>query len=200
MTDLDAEGLYVDHAHDMRLWLGGHANPLHLEPHQVRIEDIAHALARQCRYNGHCNGFLSVARHSLWVSRHLDPRRWSPDTPSNAGPLLSMWGLLHDAAEAYLGDLIRPLKHNPEIGTVFGEAEARLEAVIASRFHLPYPMPPEVKEADNYVLLNYELCGNSDNGDGARWSYFGDYSADEADFLARFEFLERILNTPGAKL
>ena len=61
-------------------------------------------------------------------------------------------------------------------------------------------MPPEVKEADSYVLVHDELGGDSGNNAGARWSYFGDYRADEGEFLARFELLERILNTPGAKL
>ena len=70
------------------------ANPL---PDEIDIEDIAHGLSHTCRFAGHVPLYYSVAQHSLLVSELLDERT-------------AMWGLLHDASEAYLHDLTRPLK------------------------------------------------------------------------------------------
>ena len=61
----------------------------------INIIDIAHSLSMQCRFNGHCDDFYSVAEHSFWMSYHTE----------NA-----LDGLMHDSAEAYLRDLVRPLK------------------------------------------------------------------------------------------
>ena len=73
-----------------------------LEPRfeNIHIGDIAHALSMNCRFNGHCKDFYSVAEHSVHVSRILD------DDPN-----LALWGLLHDASEAYITDLPRPVKN-----------------------------------------------------------------------------------------
>jgi len=70
------------------------ADPL---PDEIDIEDIAHGLSHTCRFAGHVPLYYSVAQHSLLVSELLDERT-------------AMWGLLHDASEAYLHDLTRPLK------------------------------------------------------------------------------------------
>jgi len=70
------------------------ADPL---PDEIDIEDIAHGLSHVCRFAGHVPLYYSVAQHSLLVSELLDERT-------------AMWGLLHDASEAYLHDLTRPLK------------------------------------------------------------------------------------------
>ncbi|WP_407605347.1 NAD(P)-binding domain-containing protein, partial [Pseudomonas aeruginosa] len=70
-----------------------------LRPHidKVAIEDIAHGLAYQCRFNGQTQVFYSIAQHSLIVA-------------SLVPPPLRLAALLHDAAEAYLGDMVKPLK------------------------------------------------------------------------------------------
>lgn len=94
---------------------------------------------------------------------------------------IQLTGLLHDAAEAYLGDLVRPLKHT-EFGKVYLEVEAALEEVIAQRFGLPFPIPSEVREADDYVLTELELPDR-------RFTYFGEYRTDTADFLNIFRVL-----------
>ena len=110
--------------------------PLEPRIEDVDIRDIAHALSLLCRFNGHSRVFYSVAEHSVRVSRAL------------AGPVAA-WGLLHDAAEAYLSDIPTPIKRRlPE----FGAAEDRLLRVIVESFGLSWPMPPDVDEADRRAL------------------------------------------------
>ena len=68
----------------------------------VRIEDIAHSLSMMCRYNGHINEFYNVAEHCIRVSKRLEKLGFNKK--------IQLCGLLHDAAEAYLGDLVSPVK------------------------------------------------------------------------------------------
>jgi uncharacterized protein len=70
----------------------------HPEDHVYKVDDIAHSLALQCRFNGHCSKFYSVASHSVHVARLQSTMR------------AYRIGLLHDASEAYLGDCVKPLK------------------------------------------------------------------------------------------
>lgn len=101
-------------------------------PEGVNIHDIATALSRLCRYTGHSRLFYSVAEHSCRVSDLL------PDD-------LKLAGLLHDATEAYIGDMTSPLKRLlPEYRAI----EAVFWTAIANKFNLPDPLPPQVKEAD----------------------------------------------------
>lgn len=105
----------------------------------IWIHDIATGLSRLCRFSGHTRHFYSVAQHSVLVSQLVPPA-------------LALWGLLHDASEAYLGDVPSPLKRLP-CYREYREAEGRLLACIADRFGLgsPFP-PPEVKIADTLAL------------------------------------------------
>jgi hypothetical protein len=76
--------------------------PLALQPEDVCIEDIAGALSRHCRFNGHCRTFYSVAQHSIWCKQRME------DLGSE--PHASMAALLHDAPEYVLPDLCAPIK------------------------------------------------------------------------------------------
>lgn len=177
MTDLQTQGLnpdglFEERPSSIKTWTG-RVDPLNPTVDEINIEDIAHALSRQCRYNGHCDGFLSVARHSIWVSERLKTQGFDAQVQLN--------GLLHDAAEAYLGDLVRPIKQS-EFGVAYLKTEKILEAVIAERFGLPYPFPSDVYDADNYVLTELELPD-------LRFTYFGDYKQDETDFMGRYDEL-----------
>ncbi len=169
---LNPSGLFAERPSSIKTWTG-RIDPLNPTVDDINIEDIAHSLARQCRYNGHCNGFLSVARHSIWVSEHLMFLGYGTQT--------QLTGLLHDAAESYLGDLVRPIKQS-EFGVEYLKVEAVLEEVIASKFGLPFPFPEVVRQADNWVLTEIELPN-------ARFTYFGDYKEDEADFMSLYREL-----------
>jgi hypothetical protein len=102
----------------------------------VQIDDIAHALANICRYGGHCREFYSVAQHCVLAS-YIVPKQDA------------LWALMHDAAEAYVGDIPRPLK---ELLPDFRVIEKRVEREIWELFGLQGEMPPSVKHADLVML------------------------------------------------
>lgn len=112
--------------------------PLDPDPKEVNIEDIAHALSLSCRYNGHCLRFYSVAEHSVHLSQYV-----TEDA--------ALWALLHDASEAYITDIIRPIK--PHLTNYYTLEDLNMKA-ICERFGLPELMPSEVKDADNRILLD----------------------------------------------
>jgi len=130
----------------MQTYTGRQFWPVDPRPDEIFIEDIAHALSLACRYAGHCISFYSVAEHSVLVARNL------PDH-------LKLWGLLHDASEAYLVDVPRPLK--PFLSG-YRELEDRAMEAVCKRFGLdylaaPFSMPSQVKAIDNRILHDEQL-------------------------------------------
>lgn len=122
----------------MQTFTGRAFFPLDPSAEDIDEVDIAHALSLLCRYGGHSSRFYSVAEHCILVSLAVSPEN-------------ALWGLLHDATEAYMGDLIRPLKRQmPDYAT----AEDHLMAFICLKFGLPLRCPDEVKDADNRILRN----------------------------------------------
>lgn len=123
-------------------WMQTHSGlafwPLDPRADEITIEDIAHGLSRQCRYGGHTLKFYSVAEHCVLMA-------------SKAPAGFGFATLMHDATEAYLADVIRPIKRHL---TNYKTVEAELERVIAERFGLPYPMPPEVKRLDEAIVAD----------------------------------------------
>jgi hypothetical protein len=99
------------------------------------IEDIAHGLSLICRYAGQCRAFYSVAEHSLHVSE--------------VARGFELPALMHDAAEAFVGDITRPLK---QLVPEFKSIEAEVERAILARFGMSERIPRQVKEADLRVL------------------------------------------------
>lgn len=117
------------------------------DPRDVHIDDIAHSLALQNRYNGHTRVPYSVAQHSVLVSHIVQQRQHrypDPEPPVNL-PLL---GLLHDAHEAYCGDVVAPGK--ALLGDTWEGFENNIESAVAAAFALPRrPTTVElVREAD----------------------------------------------------
>ena len=105
--------------------------------HEISIIDIAHSLSLVCRFNGHCKTFYSVAEHSWRASflvQHCD----------------ALAALMHDASEAYLSDISKPVK--PHLANYY-EIEDGLMVAIAKKYKFQYPLPPSVKEADVTLLF-----------------------------------------------
>jgi len=125
------------HGNWMQTYSGRQFWPVDPRPSEVHLIDIAHGLAHACRFAGHCSRFYSVAEHSVYVSQIVPPE-------------LALVGLLHDATEAYVVDIPRPLK--PFL-TGYAAIEDGVWVAIAQRFGLPEKMPQAVKDADNALLL-----------------------------------------------
>lgn len=137
----------------MQSYTGKKFYSLDPRPEDIDIVDIAHALSMQCRYNGHYRRFYSVAEHCVLLSKLFTAE-------------YALWALLHDETEAYVGDMVRPLKaHLPD----YCAAEDRVMIAIAERFGLESAvMPPEVVAADTASCSTIAaLCSASRQGTGA---------------------------------
>jgi hypothetical protein len=140
-------------------YTGGQFDLFEPDPDDVRLRDIAAGLAHICRFGGHCRCFYSVAHHSLHVSREL---------PSDA-PRLQLFGLLHDAGEAYVGDIPRPFKAEYD---VFERIEDRILDAVWTAFEVDPPTEDEweqVMAADDR-LLAYEATNILKDGSWAEES------------------------------
>lgn len=116
-----------------------------LDPHaaDVNLTDIAHALSHQCRFSGHTRVHYSVAEHSVRVSRLIEA--WK------APRHVQLWGLMHDASEAYLVDIPTPLKSHPSFA-FYRRAEVEVMHAICARFGMPVEVPYQVTAADGVLL------------------------------------------------
>lgn len=132
----------------MQTYSGHKFYPLDPHPEDIFIEDIAGALSNMCRFGGHCREFYSVAEHCVHVAR-LAPKE------------LKLAALLHDAAEAYLVDIPRPIKRQL---VDYCRIEAKLERVIAQRYSVSYPWHAEIKRLDTAILSD-ERAQNMANMD-----------------------------------
>ena len=137
---------------DVILGTGGYFDiflPSRPDNARVTIETIARGLANICRYGGQPTRYYSVAEHSVLISHMVPPEH-------------ARAALLHDAAEALIGDIRRPLKKEwPQ----YLEIEAAIERVLADEFAIDYPWHPEIKDADNRIiwLEQRSLFDNTDD-------------------------------------
>jgi hypothetical protein len=130
----------------MQTYTGKRIDPFNPDPALIDIDDIAWALSNVCRFGGHSERFYSVAEHSVFIAEYLYGT-WQRRR-------LALAGLLHDATEAYLGDVPRPIKYRPEFA-FYREAEAKLEAAIFHKFGLnEFVCHPEIKRVDNAILAD----------------------------------------------
>lgn len=163
---------------------GGRFYPFDPRPAEVQLEDVAGSLAHTCRFGGHCQRFYSVAEHSLYVAREL----------ADCGERVQAYGLLHDAGEAYVGDIPRPVK--ARLGD-FEAVEARIREAVWDAVGLPAPTESEweaVMAADDR-LLAHEADRLLDDGSWATEAPELSYDLDAADPTspseARGAFLDR---------
>jgi uncharacterized protein len=123
---------------------GMHINPLFIEPRDIDIEDIAHALALVNRFNGHTKFPISVAQHSTFVSYLCEAH----------SPIIALQGLLHDASEAYIGDVITWIKRDATM------AHYRLlEQEVQNRIYNLYGVPLQEFEQvtwNDRIMCDYE--------------------------------------------
>ncbi len=136
----------------IQTYTGKAFDPFDVDPAAICIEDIAHALANVCRFTGHSRQFYSVAQHSVEVATRLPHE-------------LQAAALLHDASEAYLTDVPRPLKQRPEF-KFYREAEEQLQQAIYQCFGLQ-PSSEDlarIKEMDGRMLMleRQRLLGKCD--------------------------------------
>lgn len=126
----------------IQTYSGSKFYPFAPTPESIFIEDVAHHLSLICRFNGACAYHYSVAQHSLYVAQICE---------ASHGPRGGLYGLLHDAPEAYLGDIVRPIKRTPAF-VEYLEFEDRLQRMMFAMVGLDPEMPDYVKEADDAVL------------------------------------------------
>lgn len=128
------------------------------DPNSFTIEDIAYALSNTCRFGGHCSPYYSVAAHCVYVSYLVEPQ-------------YALEALLHDAAEAFVGDIPSPLKRM--LGHHFKDIEHRVEDCIMKKFGVKQTAISkiEVKAADLIALRTEreELLPRGTEGDAWWW-------------------------------
>jgi len=175
-------GIGERHGSFMQTYTGRKFWPMDPRPQEVNIRDIAHSLSMQCRYAGHCRRFYSVAEHSVHIAR------WLVGVNKQA----AIYGLLHDASEAFLIDVPRPVK--PYL-TGYRDAEERVMASVLVRFGLGQDVPPIVKEADDRILadelvnlVRMQWHARHDDPLGVTLQYWSPAEAEE-EFLETFKAL-----------
>jgi hypothetical protein len=138
---------------------------------EIWIDDIAHSLALQCRYNGNIQHCYSVAEHSVKLSYMVDHH--------------NLEALMHDAAETYLGDVSRPFQDamGPEFKARYKEIEAAILKVIGQKYAFTTPIPLEVMAMDTRLMRDEMAEMDADEFDDIEF-----WSADHAEhrFLDRF--------------
>jgi hypothetical protein len=128
----------------IQTYSGRKFNFLDPDPETITIVDIAHALSQTCRFGGHTSKFYSVADHSVNVARLLAWEGYSIATIEA--------GLFHDSAEAFLGDMVTPLKRMlPQ----YAEMEKRITNIIHRKFAIDLSDVgfDAIKQADEILLV-----------------------------------------------
>lgn len=167
-------------SHWIQTFRGERFCPAAPDVEKIHIEDIAHALSNLSRYCGHCSSFYSVAEHSVFVATEMVKLVFG----EKGRDLWSLWDLpipevelqmirsafLHDAPEAYVGDVTSPLKH---LCKGYRIIEKRVELAVQKRFDLSFPLDiEEIKQCDVSVFLAEKAQLMGDNVEP--WSVTGD--------------------------
>lgn len=161
--------LIKDNSKDwMMVHSGRHVFPFEVNPDDIDIDDICHHLGNLCRYNGAPDEFYSVAEHSRHIFDALRRDGYPLET--------QLAGLLHDAPEYVLGDMIRPMKNSlghyfPEARKFLKENEEHLGKLVAEKFGFPWPLPAAVEEYDARIINDEKAFIF---GPGKPWNHGGE--------------------------
>lgn len=178
-------------SHVIQTYTGRSFDILDPNPDDIDIADIARALSMQARFSGHMTNFYSVAEHSFRTSKIVPKEH-------------ALAALLHDASEAYIGDMASPLKRYTAMGSMYMNIEDKLMRAIADRFNFTWPLSDEVKKADLAMLCTerrdllkeahdpelWSAWASDDNAIPARILPFS-WRGAEMLFLLRYAVLKR---------
>ena len=175
--------------HEIETYTGRYVDTSMPDPATICLEDIAHALANTCRFGGHCGVFYSVAEHAVSVATKLVDQGYGA---------LALAGLHHDDAEAYLGDIPRPLK--PLLGDAYRDLTNRMDAAIAEAFGDLWSVADlsaqPVRWADEWMLGVEALSLLPSHGEGwaafqTPWRVLGPLPLGWSPTEAEWEFIQR---------
>jgi uncharacterized protein len=155
--------------------------PMDPRAEDMNIVDVGHHLAQQSRFNGALDYFYSVAEHCV-LGSYLVPQEHAFEF------------LMHDAAEAWLGDLIRPLKNFTGLGDYYKAIEANVERVVKQKWGLAEVTPSVVKDVDQEMCLIEMTQGRSEGlvSKPRINLFFWRWDRAEREFMARFDELSRL--------
>ena len=167
----------------LNTYTGKQIKIISIKPDDICLPDIAHSLSMICRFNGHCSFFYSVAQHSISIFNELKNLKYSPK--------IQLYGLLHDAAEAYICDLPKPIKiYIPQ----YRKLESKIQKKIWKAFNIPKPTYREykiIKELD-VSMMQLEanmLMKNMDINDLSLLNLKAEVAHVSSDIIEK-EFLE----------
>lgn len=147
-------------------YTGRKVDIFHLTEEDIDINDIAHSLALQCRFVGHCLIPYSVAEHCIMVADVVGKELAQNYTGTvEAANRTCLTALLHDAAEAYIGDMSRYFKHHPALKFIM-ELEQQILGTIGRKFNLSGADWQLIKKADSIVLATEAELLMADSGKG----------------------------------
>jgi uncharacterized protein len=174
-SDPGKRGYFMTTFSRTRFW------PMDPRAEDMNIVDVAHHLAQQARFNGALDRFYSVAEHCV-LGSYLVPQEYAFDF------------LMHDAAEAWLGDMIRPMKNFTQLGDLYKAIEVNVERVVKRKWGLADITPAPVKDVDQEMCL-IEMT----QGRGVKFVtppriklFFWNWSRAEREFMTRFEELNKL--------
>jgi uncharacterized protein len=165
-----------------RTWTGQMVDLFDPDPETICIEDIAHSLSNQCRFGGHTPKFYSVAQHSVLCSIIVQEEH-------------QLAALMHDASEAYLIDVPRPLK---KALVNYHDMENRMMKVISDKYGFQFPLQPPVIKADEN-MLQHEWCSFMSSGSNRNIIVFDFWSPEHSkrEFLNFFNGLMLAIRCKG---
>jgi 5'-deoxynucleotidase YfbR-like HD superfamily hydrolase len=138
---------HVPGHHEIELYSGRYLDLSNPSGLVIGLDDVAHGLAYTCRYSGQCADYYSVAQHAVMCARKLEK--------DGCTVLEQLGALHHDDAEAFLGDVVRPLKSliQPEYGRLTDLMDQAITDAFGNLWPADLLSVPVVKAADNWALM-----------------------------------------------